>query len=47
MQTLLGFWCIERRSSLIGTYVQTFADNGFGDLVASPCPVYSIETANR
>lgn len=48
MKTLLGFYVFQRRSSLLGgTYGVTYVDNGFGELVPSPMPVHSIETANQ
>ena len=47
MQTLIGFWVFQRRSSLLGgTYGVFYADNGFGELIPSECPVHSIQTAN-
>lgn len=42
MQTTLGFWCIERYSSYIGSYMMTYVDNGFGELVASPFPIHAF-----
>ena len=42
MQTTLGFWCFERRSWLLGDYMMTYADNGFGELIASPFPSHAF-----
>ena len=42
MQTTLGFWCIERYSSYIGSYMMTYVDNGYGELVASPFPIHAF-----
>jgi hypothetical protein len=51
MQTLLGFWCIERPSVYITrSIVLCYADNGFGELVVIPrdsFPVHSINTINQ
>lgn len=47
MQTVMGFWVFQRRSSLLGGHYGVFyVDNGFGELVPSECPVHSIETSN-
>jgi hypothetical protein len=42
MQTTLGFWCFQRRSSLIGSYMMTYVDDGFGELIASPFPIHAF-----
>ncbi len=48
MKTLLGFYCIQRRSALLGGFIVTYwVDDGFGELIPAPCPVHSIITANQ
>lgn len=48
MQTLIGFWAFLRPNNMLGGhYAVYYADNGFGELIPSPCPVYAIETANQ
>jgi hypothetical protein len=47
MKTLLGFYIYLRHSSIMGgEYAVYYVDNGFGELVASPCPVHAINTSN-
>jgi len=48
MRTLLGFYCIQRRSSLLGGfYVTYWSDNGYGELIPAPFPYHAINTANQ
>lgn len=44
MQTKLGFWIFQRRSSLIGGYPVFYCDNGFGDLIPCQLPVHMINS---